>query len=458
MAKKEKENSKPKYYIISRTYELFPTKQMKEVLDRNCDYRRFCWNKGLEVWNDLYEAHTIFDKVNYVVFTPKYNKKTRKWHVASKAYHENPSPSWRLVRDRMVANKADWQFNYSAHLLQLAVRDLGKAWDNFFNKSQPDWGRPKFRSKREPRQGFKSDQAVITKDGRLRLEKPQGLKEDWTSIKMSEKPLPYPTGVMSFYREKSKYFVAVPYKVPASEFKFLPKTDKITGIDVNVGHFDYEGGIKRILPSRKKGSPTVLLHLNKAYEAVKHYQRQLARKRVINGKISGTKSRNYLQTRTKLQAAYTRCSNLQHDLMQKFTTELVRNYDQLAIENLDVKKMLMTHVASKGMHRSMFSLFRRLLTYKCERYGRKLIIAAKLYPSTQRCALCGLVKKGDEKVGLRGNKKHHTKHNEFICYNPKCPNYLKKVDRDQNAMLNLTLIIKHPELNRPCKKNELFLN
>ncbi|PEG83136.1 transposase, partial [Lactobacillus sp. UMNPBX16] len=36
----------------------------------------------------------------------------------------------------------------------------------------------------------------------------------------------------------------------------------------------------------------------------------------------------------------------------------------------------------------------------------------------------------------------------FVCYNPNCPNYNKKVDRDENAMANLTLLVKHPELNR----------
>lgn len=104
-------------------------------------------------------------------------------------------------------------------------------------------------------------------------------------------------------------------------------------------------------------------------------------------------SKKYLKTKTKLQAAYQRASNIQNDLMQKFTTMLVDNYDSIVIEDLDVKKMMMSHVASKGMHRSMFGKFRQVLSYKCEWYGKKLIVANKLYPSTQRCAVCGLVKK-----------------------------------------------------------------
>ena len=73
--------------------------------------------------------------------------------------------------------------------------------------------------------------------------------------------------------------------------------------------------------------------------------------------IKGTQSNKYLKTKTKLQSCYERVSNIQHDLMHKFTTKLVNDYDQIVIENLDVKGMLMSHVASKGMHRSMFGLF-----------------------------------------------------------------------------------------------------
>lgn len=108
----------------------------------------------------------------------------------------------------------------------------------------------------------------------------------------------------------------------------------------------------------------------------------------------------------------------------------------------------MSHVASKGVHRSMFGRFKQMLTYKCKWYDRKLILADKLYPSTQRCAVCGTIKRGDERITLYGNKKHGTKHNEFVCYNKKCPNYNLVVDRDTNAMFNLLALIEHPKLNK----------
>lgn len=74
--------------------------------------------------------------------------------------------------------------------------------------------------------------------------------------------------------------------------------------------------------------------------------------------------------RIKLQRDYRKTANIQNDLLQQFTTKLVDNYDQIVIEDLAVKQMMMTHVASKGMQRSLFSRFRQILTYKCDWYGK----------------------------------------------------------------------------------------
>ena len=134
--------------------------------------------------------------------------------------------------------------------------------------------------------------------------------------------------------------------------------------------------------------------------------------------------------------------------MHKFTLSLIKQYDKIVIEDLNVSAMKMSHVASKGLQRSMFGLFARLLTYKCDYYHRQLILANQFYPSTQRCSYCGMIKRGEDKVTLRGNKKHNTRHNEYVCYNPDCGMYNKIQDRDQNAARNLLELIDYPELNK----------
>ena len=384
--------------IKTQVVKLKVNKTMQKYLDALCDYRRYCWNKGLETWQLMYEAHSL-------------NKQ------------DNLSPNERRVRDELVANKADWQYDLSARCLQLAVKDLANAWKNFFDKAQPDWGTPSFKSKKAPRQGFKTDRAKIV-NGKLCLDKPRSIsKESWfdlvsyESLKMSE------VKVVSIFKEKGSYYAALPYE---EEISSKPKTHQETAVDVNVGHFNYTEGQINVLPAK----------LQKLYKRIKHYQRVLARKSEVNGKLA-IKSNNYFAVRTKLQKDYRKVANIQNDLLQKFTTKLVDNYDQIVVEDLAVKEMMMTHVASKGMQRSLFSKFRQILTYKCDWYGKELILADKRYPSTQRCAKCGYVKKGDEKITLQGNKKHGTKHNEYICYQCGYSN-----DRDENAVLNLLALAK----------------
>lgn len=153
---------------------------MQKVLDDLCDYRRYCWNAGLALWNELYEESLILD-----------DKRLR--------------PNEYKVRNELVANKADWQYRFSARCLQLAISDLNKAWKNFFDKAQVDWGKPRFKSKKAPRQGFKTDRAKIIK-GKLRLDKPHGIKK-WYDIRMSGvKSLTGELKVVSIYRENGKYW------------------------------------------------------------------------------------------------------------------------------------------------------------------------------------------------------------------------------------------------------------
>ena len=98
--------------------------------------------------------------------------------------------------------------------------------------------------------------------------------------------------------------------------------------------------------------------------------------------------------------------------------------------------MQMTHVASKGLQRSLFGYFRQVLTYKASWYDKEVVLADKYYPSTQRCSECGYIKTGEDKVGLDGNRKHKTKHNEYICY--ECGAIM---DRDENAVMNLLNLV-----------------
>ena len=403
--------------ILNFQVRLYPNKTMKTVLDSLCDYRRYCWNQGLELWNTLYDARSIgLSSELKAKIKASLKDKTIEFSEEEQALRILfPVPSERVVRDELVSQKADWQFVFSSRVLQLAIKDLASAWNLFFNNPKTA-NKPKFQSRKKPKQSFKTDRVRI-KDGRLVLDKPQAYKGEWSNIRFKGANIPDgKLKLCAVTRTKGKYIATITMDVETVVFS---KTGRHAAVDANVDHFDTTEGQTSLKPEL----------LDRLYEQVRAYQRQLARKRNVNENYRHSKS--YQTTRAKLQKTYERIRNVQNDLLHKFTTDLYREFDIVVIEDLDVKGMLMKKKA-KNLHRSLFGRFRQFMEYKAEKFGKTLIIADRFYPSTQRCSNCGHVKTGDEKITLSGNQKYGTKHHEYVCY--KCG---YEDDRDHNAVLNL---------------------
>ena len=396
---------------------LYPNQTMKPVLDSLCDYRRYCWNQGLELWNTLYEARLIgLSSELRAKIKASHTDKTIEFSEEEQALRALfPAPSHHVVLNESVAQKANWQYEFSARVLQQAIKDLATAWNLFFNNPKTA-NKPGFQSRKKSKQGFKTDRARII-NGRLVLDKPHAYKGEWMGIRFKGASIPDgKLKLCAITRTKGKYIATITMDV---EIVALPKIGKKTAVDANVDHFDTTDGQISLKPEL----------LDRLYERVRTYQRQLARKRKVN--TNYRYSKGYQATRAKLQATYERIRNVQNDLLHKFTTDLYREFDTVVIEDLDVKGMQMKKKA-KNLHRSLFGRFRQFMEYKAEKFGKTLIITDRFYPSTQRCSDCGHVKTGDEKITLSGNPKHGTKHNEYVCYH--CG---YEDDRDHNAVLNL---------------------
>ncbi|WP_390406935.1 RNA-guided endonuclease InsQ/TnpB family protein [Lacticaseibacillus jixiensis] len=382
-----------------RTHKIrcYPNATMSRVLDQACDYRRYCYNQALATWNEMYDASVV---------------------LADKTAR----PNERKVRNELVNNKADWQYRRSARILQLAVHDLALAWANFFNPEMPDHRKPRFKSKKRSCCGFKTDRATIV-NGNLRLDKPQGYRNRWYDIRLAEKPRWQGTvKLAAIVKEVDGYYACLSIDVAKPEP--LSESQQVCGIDANVGKFVYNDG------EAMSAMRVLTEQLVSLYNRVSLYQRRLARKRQANP--NHFRSNNYRTTKTKLQRTYQKVTRIQNDLLQKFTTMLVKTNGTLAIEDLDVKHMKMNKRLAKNLHRSLFGHFKTLLKDKARWYGRQLIIVDRFYPSTQRCSRCGLVKTGDDKLTLAGNALHGTKHHEFHCYG--CG---AQLERDENAVQNL---------------------
>lgn len=401
---------------LTRKVVLKPNKVMQEVLDSLCDYRRYCWNAALELWNTLYEQRLIGlteeERSTIQELVKSKQPLTDELQELNALY---PYPSNYTVRDILVSQKEDWQYLLSSNVLQLAVKDLADAWSRFYKNSK-EFGKPRFRSRKMPKQGFKTGSSRIV-NGKLVLDKPRLYTGEWFPISFRGASLPEgKISLCSVTRVNGKYYASLVVEVEPPN---MTKTGKVNAVDLNVDHFDTLDGYFNLKSKL----------LNKLYNRVKHYQKVLSRKRLENSDYKNSKG--YQATRAKLQATYERIRNIQDDLLHKFTTSLFVNYDTLVIEDLDVKKMQMKKQA-KNLHRSLFGRFRQYMEYKAIKFDKKLIVADRFYPSTQRCSSCGFVKTGADKITLEGSKKHGTKHNEYVCY--ECG---FTADRDYNAVLNL---------------------
>ena len=408
---------------LSMQVELYPNEHMKKYLDKQCDYRRYCWNKGLEIWDIIYKERTINLPTDLKIKIKESikNKKIEFTPTETELRKLFPSPNERNVRNKLVANKKSWEYENSSRVLQLAVKDLADSWNRYLKKSQEKVNKPKFKSKKDPKQGFKTDTARI-ENNKLYLDKPRKYQGNWSPIRFRGHNLSDgKIKLCSITRIKGHYIATLSIE---KEVKSIKKTGKNTAVDANVDHFDYTDGICTLRPK----------DLDSLYSDVKHYQRKLARKRKANGK-NATHSKSYQKTRVKLQRTYSRIQNIQNDILHKFTTMLYTNYDKVVIEDLSVKKMQMSKKA-KNLHRSLFGRFRQFIEYKAIKFDKELIVADKYYPSTQRCSRCGHIKTGEDKITLQGNQKHGTNHYEYECY--ECG---YKDNRDHNAVMNLLALI-----------------
>lgn len=132
---------------------------------------------------------------------------------------------------------------------------------------------------------------------------------------------------------------------------------------------------------------------------IKRLQKKLSRQK------KGSNSRE--KTKLKLQKLYKKQSNQRKDFLHKTTTNLVKTYSAIYLEDLNLKKMKENGLSSVnvGMSDNNFSLFRELLKYKMIFEGKHLGLVNPVYTS-QTCSACGKI-----------DKKSRISQAEFVCTN-----------------------------------------
>jgi len=176
------------------------------------------------------------------------------------------------------------------------------------------------------------------------------------------------------------------------------------GVDLGVHDFAVTSDGDRVASPR---------HLERKARNLARYQRRLAR--------CQKGSANRAKAKAKVARAHRKVRNARRDFLHRTTTGLVRGNDLIAIEDLAVKNMVRNRRLARAISDCGWGEFRRQLTYKCQRAGRRLIVTGRWYPSTKTYSACGFVL-AELSLSTRTWR---------------CPSCRARHDRDLNAAKNI---------------------
>lgn len=322
------------------------------------------------------------------------------------AYKETGKAPTRFQQDKRLTSlkqELPWLREVDSTALQASLKHLDDAYQNFFRrvKEGKKPGYPKFKSKRNRHQSYKSkcvgtnikvlDGAVqLPKLGEVKCRVSKCVKGRILSATIRQTP-------------SGKYYVSL--CCTDVELDHLPTTGAVIGLDMGLNAFAITSdGIEHPNPK----------YLRKSEKKLAKLQRQLSRK---------TKgSQNWEKARIKVARCHEHIANQRQDMLHKLSNKIVRENDVICIEDLAPKNMVRNHKLAKSISDASWGEFHRQLAYKSEWYGKQLITVDRFFPSSQLCSECGAQWPGTKDTKVR----------EWTC--PQCSAFH---NRDHNAAINI---------------------
>ena len=363
---------------------LYPNKTQEQTLNKVLGCYRFVYNQMLALKQEAYNR----DKSNLGLCE------------LSKFFHGE------LLKDEQYA----WLKEQNTKVMKQAIRQMLSAYDGFFKLGK---GFPKFKSKHDNNSAlfpceaisksntFETRHISLTKSlkninfhcSNLYFERLQRYKDNIKSATLSK-------------TKSGKFYLSVLMSMNEEEFKQFSHTNNRVGIDLGVKDF--------VITS--DGEVFENKHFFKESEnRIKKLQRQLSKK------VKGSNNRD--KARTKIAKEFEHLTNQRIDYIHNVVNSLLRTYDYIFMEDLNVQGMLKNHKLSKAIQELGFYTFKNTLKNKAMLNDKFVIEVDRWFASSKTCHKCGYVYKGLT-LGER----------EWTC--PICGEHH---DRDLNAAVNILL-------------------
>ena len=365
-------------------YRIYPTKEQTILLDKHMGCVRFIYNLALETKQMAYASNGV----NLTCFD----------------LHKQLSD---------LKTSCEWLREVNSQSLQQSITNLDRAYTSFF-KGQNKF--PKFK-KKSSNGSFNIPQKVRLTEDKLIIPKFRSgikitlhrlIKGEIRQATISRTP----TG---------KYFASILCETEEINKQPKPIAENTTvGIDL---------GIKTFLVTSDGTEYDNPKFLRKAQSKLKYVQRKFSKHK---GK----------RTKHKLALLHEKVANQRKDLLHKTSTELIKNHDSLAIEDLNVSGMLKNHNLAQSISDVGWSTFVSMLEYKAEWNGVNILKIGRFDPSSKLCSHCGTI-----------NKELTLQAREWTCGS--CN---ETHNRDKNAAINIKnfSLKNHLSVERRLKnQNEL---